>query len=440
MKFDTIIIGGGLSGLIAGIELSRKGQKCLIVSSGQSALHFFSGSFELCSLSDNPYDAIATLGEGHPYTKLGTERVAELSAQVKPLFKEVGITLKGVKDANHWRITPLGVLKRAWLTMDEYATVPADGVMPWKKVALLNIAGFLDFHTSFVAAGLEEKGVECSVHAISIPELERLRKNPTEMRSTNIAKTLTGDLIGTLAARINEYAQDVDAVLMPAVVGLTGGTDVVRLKEKVDRPLYFLPTLPPSVPGIRVQLMLKKHFQKLGGVYMLGDSVTGGEFEGGKLKSIRTNNHGDTVFEADNFILASGSFFSKGLASNLDGVYEPVFGLDVDSLDVRADWYKRNLFEAQPYMTFGVAADEAFHVKKDGAPVENVYAAGSVLSGFHPMKQGCGAGVSILTALHVSNSILNTPSVNQDAPSVNQNTSSDNQDAPSVILNEVKDL
>ena len=407
MKFDTIIIGGGLSGLVAGIDLSRKGQKCLVVSSGQSALHFFSGSFELCSLATNPYDGIATLGEGHPYSKIGTESVAELSAKVKPFFKEVGITLKGVKDANHWRITPMGVLKRAWLTMDEYATVPVDGEMPWKKVAVLNIDGFLDFHTSYIAAGLEAKGVECSVHAISMPELERLRKNPTEMRSTNIAKTLTGDLIGALAARINEFAHDVDAVLMPAVVGLTSSTDVVRLKEKVDRPLHFLATLPPSVPGIRMQMMLKKHFQKLGGVYMLGDSVVSGEFEDGKLKSIKTNNHGDTKFEADNFILASGSFFSKGLASNLDGVYEPIFGLDVDSLDVRADWYKRNLFEAQPYMSFGVATDKDFRVKKNGVPVENVYAAGSILSGFHPMKQGCGAGVSILTALHVSSLLKN---------------------------------
>ena len=89
-----------------------------------------------------------------------------------------------------------------------------------------------------------------------------------------------------LAARINEHAKDVDAVLMPAVVGLTGCSDVVRLKEKIDRPLHFIATLPPSVPGIRLQMMLKKHFQKLGGVYMLGDSVVSGEFEDGKLKSI----------------------------------------------------------------------------------------------------------------------------------------------------------
>ena len=406
MKFDTIIIGGGLAGLTAGIELSRKGQKCLIVSSGQSALHFFSGSLELCSLADNPFEAIANLPAEHPYSKIGLENVKEMSAGLKNFFKEIGATMKGVKDANHWRITPLGVLKRAWLTLDEYATFPSTGEVPWKKVALLNVDGFLDFHTSYIAAGLAQHGVETVVGSVTLPELEHLRNNPTEMRSTNIAKTLKDEVLGAFAARINEYAKDVDAVLMPAVVGLTGCTEVVKLRELVDRPLHFLATLPPSVPGIRMQLMMKKHFQKLGGTYMLGDSVVSGEFENGVLKSIKTANHGDVTFEADNFILASGNFFSKGLASAVDGVTEPVFGLDVDSLEERAQWYKRDMFEAQPYMSFGVSTDKAFKVKKDGKSIDNVYAVGSILSGFNAIKEGCGAGVALLTAMHVSSDIL----------------------------------
>ena len=407
MKFDTIIIGGGLSGLTAGIELSRKGQKCLIVSSGQSALHFFSGSFELYGMDADPFKAMESLSPQHPYSMIGMEKVRVLADGVKPFFKEMGIELKGEDGLNHWRVTPLGLTKPAWLTLDEYASIPSHGQIPWKKVAILNIDGFLDFHASYIAAGLEERGVETVVKGITMPELKKLRQNPTEMRSANISKTLVRDSINTLAARINEHVKDVDAVLMPAVVGLTGCSDVVRLKEMVDRPLHFIATLPPSVPGIRLQMMLKKHFQKVGGTYMLGDSVTGGGFANGRLNYITTQNHSDVRFEADNFIIATGSFFSKGLVSDINGVREPIFGLDVNSADERTDWYKRNFFEAQPYMNFGVLTDNAFHATINGAVVENLYAVGSVIGGCNSIKEGSGAGVAILSSLHVASLILN---------------------------------
>ena len=87
MKFDTIIIGGGLSGLTAGIELSRNGQKCLIVSSGQSALHFFSGSFELYGMDGDPFKAMESLTPQHPYSMIGLEKLRALADGVKPFFK-----------------------------------------------------------------------------------------------------------------------------------------------------------------------------------------------------------------------------------------------------------------------------------------------------------------------------------------------------------------
>ena len=89
MKFDTVIIGGGLSGLACGIRLQKKGVKCAVISAGQSALHFSSGSFELLNrlpdgtAVENPVEAVAKLEASHPYKKIGD--FAKYASEAKQL-------------------------------------------------------------------------------------------------------------------------------------------------------------------------------------------------------------------------------------------------------------------------------------------------------------------------------------------------------------------
>ena len=64
--------------------------------------------------------------------------------------------------------------------------------------------------------------------------------------------------------------------------------------------------MPPSVPGMRAQLLLKKAFEEAGGTFLPGDEAVSAEVEDGRISCIRTANLGKVRLESDCFVLASG--------------------------------------------------------------------------------------------------------------------------------------
>ena len=137
----------------------------------------------------------------------------------------------------------------------------------------------------------------------------------------------------------------------------------------------------------------------------MGDEVLSAEISSERVVSVKTRNLGDHALEADAFILASGSYFSKGLSATTEEVFEPLFGLDVNFSEGRSSWYDTDFYSAQPFNNFGVMTDEKFRALKEGKPVLNLYAAGSVLGGADALRLGCGAGVAILSGLAVADAI-----------------------------------
>lgn len=413
MKFDTVIIGGGLAGLTCGIKLAEAGQKCAIVSSGQSALHFFSGSFDLLNFNRQgaevtyPLEEMINLSDHHPYKRMGIDRIKQLLPQVQPLLENAGLHFQGNAEMNHYVVNPMGKLKPTWLTIDDFSIFDPMVGMPWKKIAILNISGFLDFHTRFVASGLEASGIEVQVKHFAMDSFEEIRHNPSEMRSTNIAKIFDKEtVIDEFIERVNELSEGFESVLLPAVFGLFNPSVVGKIKLGVNKPLCLVPAIPPSVPGIRSQISLSKRFQALGGKYFLGDTVDSGVFENNRLISVNTVNQGDISLIANSFVLATGGFISQGLVASPDNIYDPVFDLDVICDKERTNWVDKKIFNKQPFMYYGVDTDDRFHATKEGKSINNLYVVGAILSGANSLKEGSGAGVSLLTALHVSNCII----------------------------------
>ena len=413
MKFDNIIIGGGLSGLLCGIALAREGRHVAAIAAGQSTLHFSSGSFDILGYDadgqvvTSPFEAIKQLEASHPYHLVGLENVPLLATQALRIFTECGLSGQGGVAHNHFRMTPIGSLRPTWFTLDDYLTVQTPQAFPYKKVLLVNVPGFMDFPVSLITEGLHRLGAEVETALVSVPSLMHRRQSPSEMRSANLAKVLARDKnLQQIAARINKAATEVEAVIMPAIVGMDSQEAVAFIRSRVQKPLHFVSTLPPSVPGVRVQTLLRKHFANLGGVYMLGNTVTGGHVEDGRLRYVETSLLPDERLEAEDFVLATGSFASDGLKSNYERVFEPIFDLDTTAPADRMQWVTSSVFDDQPYRSYGVKVNASMQAQKGGQTISNLYVAGAVLGGHNAAKLADGAGVDMVTALRVAQYIL----------------------------------
>ena len=409
MKFDTIIIGGGLSGLTCGIALAKKGQKVSMVYGGQSNLHFNSGSFDLMGYHDgnivaSPSEAINQLPASHPYRKI--KDLETLAEEAKRLLNEAGIATKGDCKKNHYRLSPIGKLLPTWLTMEEFFTVDEPEEIKDKNICLANITGFLDFPVPYIANGLRGLGAEVGITTVTTPMLEHARQSPTEMRATNIAAYLANDdNLKEVAEKLKAAVKpDTDLLLLPAVLGVAYDHAARLLQESMPVNTKFVATMPPSVPGVRVQTLMRQRFQTLGGTLIPNNTVVKGDMSGKHLIGVYTDKLEGTCLEADNFVFASGSFVGGGLASNYEGVSEPVLNLDVDADEDRTTWTAYKLFDKQPYQLFGVKTGDNLSAMKGNQQLDNVYAIGSILSGNDP-RMATSTGVDMLTALAVASTL-----------------------------------
>ena len=190
MEFDVVIIGGGLSGLVCGLKVAAAGKSCAIVSSGHSALSFFSGSFDLLGNSgrtDTTFAAIKKLTEGnpgHPYSKIGAENVIKLADEAKLMLAEYGIVMNGSSAQNHFRITPLGLASPTWLTTDGFIAADCSKKLPYKKILAAGIKGFLDAYPNMLADGLKKLGADAVIAEIS---LEKIIPKCSEMTTTRLS-------------------------------------------------------------------------------------------------------------------------------------------------------------------------------------------------------------------------------------------------------------
>ncbi len=424
MKFDSIVIGGGMAGLSAALRLAEAGQKTLLMASGQSALHFSSGSVDLLESDGDPRAALPAFMAAHPdhpYSKVGIQNIEGSLADLQRHCAEEGLPLMR-QEHNHHRLTPIGTLKSTWISPDTCACV-TDAPAP-DAILLATLEGFRDFHPALAAANLATHArfahSRILTGEIRLPQLAQFSRNPHEFRSADIARLFDKqgpgqqDLLADLAREISRVMQGCGVpgcrhIVLPACLSLgLVGPRLSELERRTGCTIKEVATMPPSLIGMRMQEALKRRFMALGGTFLTSERVLGARYDGDKVIGVHSQHGEDQLFEADHFVLASGSFFSRGLESRLGGIREPIFDADVLSLAERDAWAGRRLFDHHPFMGFGVKTDERLRVLRGGRPLTNLYGAGSVLAHYDPIKEGSGSGVAVATGWQAAGHILSS--------------------------------
>jgi glycerol-3-phosphate dehydrogenase subunit B len=184
-----------------------------------------------------------------------------------------------------------------------------------------------------------------------------------------------------------------------------------ELEKLLGLPVFEIPTLTPSIPGIRLSKLLIKAIELAGGRFYDGMQVVEAESDGTHLSAMiseaaarRKHNR------AKAFILATGGLLGGGLKATVDGlVTEVIAGLPVKFPVGRDSWLEQQFFSpsGHPIFRAGITVDSRFQpVDYSGRVVyDNVFVTGSALSGADLLRERSLDGVSMVTGYLVGKTI-----------------------------------
>jgi glycerol-3-phosphate dehydrogenase subunit B len=409
MGADVVVLGAGTAGMVAALRLAAAGASVLVLAEGEGGLPLAPAQIDV--LGYRPQLVLDPLGElagflearpDHPYRLVEEGEVGASLDWFLELAAPLGYT--GSPRRNRLQPTALGALRPTCLVPESMAAGDLSG---GGSVLVVGLRGFRDFHARLLAENLAlahpPSGAEVHARAVEVS----LLGDPRDLRPQLLARRLEERaVLAELGREIRSRLEQEELVGVPAVLGLESSHEVWRgLQELVGRPVFEIPTPPPSQPGQRLQQHLFRALRRLGGEVRLGVRAIGYHAIGDRLVSVRVTTAAREVeIPADHFVLATGGVGTGGITAGPDGeLREEVFGARV-SRGGGPDQPLVEYMATQPLDRLGVEVDDQQRPLGggDGALFENLWAAGAALAGAEPWREKSGEGISLATGFRAA--------------------------------------
>ena len=394
MKTDVIIIGSEFDGLVAATRLDECGYSIRLFSNGVGSMHYApEGIHALGYLSSGdeqivtaPFAGIPRLDKRHPYRKVGIEQVKKAFNWYTNITGEIHQRVV-TNDHNWLSVSPIGTCVPVYGICDHQATMEK---LSGKTAAIARFWNYRNFPTDLIVVGLGNAGINANIVTVDAPA--KILENAA------IAKAF--DALDEpdcyFAALKKSIPSDAGVMIFPAVMGMVRNQEVMASAERaLGMPCLEVPTLPPSVPGMRLEHAFTRHLQRGHVAVHTGTHLSRYWFDEGGQAAICDDM--GRRFEASVVIVSTGGVLMGGLDVDSHGrVHENTFGFHAfQSEPLSAATVDQSL---NALHIAGVETDDALRPqRKESGIYHNAFVTGRTLAHWNPAIEISAEGVCIAT-------------------------------------------
>ncbi|RYL93085.1 FAD-binding protein [Sporolactobacillus sp. THM7-4] len=326
--YDVVVIGQGLSGMLAAIWAKEKGKRTALIMSGAGKILQSTGVLDLIPGSDGTLEDWMKLYQMDLWVK---PEVMQAVDKFKLLMRELGYAYEGDPGHPVPIVTGSGHIKYTALYPETVSPVPGSG-----RAVVVGFRELADFQPSFISKNLQNDRPGLRVSALSVRVGAESRRVLTQL---DVARLLDQEDIRENC--LNQIKNELrhrktgqpDFFIFPSSLGYKQWPETLRrFSEALGATVTEAPGIPPNATAIRLNNLLKLKAIR-SGVRFYGDTtVIGANRDNHTIRSviIRMVNR-TTEVAGSRFILATGGVLGGGLEVLPTGMRETALHLETDS-------------------------------------------------------------------------------------------------------------
>lgn len=406
---DLLVIGAGLAGLSAALAAAEAGLRVKVVSKGLNALHWSAATFDLLGYTPprpapvrEPWAAMARLPIDHPYQVAGIDQVRAAVERFAGWTQQAGLPYRGgtVAGENFMLPSPAGAMRPVYLAPQAQCGGDLSSEQP---LLVVGFDGARDFYPHLLAEHLNQQGRSARGLVLPISLITQRRDANTVQLAAELDSP---EHQRSLGAALKAAVRPGERIGLPAILGLNEHAKTVEtLRSLAGAPVFEIPTLPPSVPGLRLTAVLRRLLARHNVRVEVGMEVIEMQAENGAVHWVATATSARPIkHAARGFVLATGGVLGGGFQSDHRGhFWETVFHLPLNVPQDRGQWF-RPLFldpQGQPVFCGGVTVNQQFQPLdgKGGIVYRNLWAAGGLLAGVDPLQEHSLEGIAVASGV-----------------------------------------